>query len=91
MKRTLSFIGVLFLATFGSLSAGYKYGCSKEKQRIEIPSVEQIQTTLKTKGYYRGQIDGDYGRGTKEAHYRYEADQKAVECFAKYPAPKEWE
>jgi len=43
-----------------------------------IQSVRTIQTRLKELGYYEGEIDCDYGRGTKAAHEKYLNDRDAV-------------
>lgn len=41
-------------------------------------SVEELQKTLKNKGYYTGKIDGNFGEYTKKAVIHYQGDKKLV-------------
>ena len=37
-----------------------------------VPEVRQVQTTLRRLGYYRGDVDGDFGENTQNALERYQ-------------------
>lgn len=43
-------------------------------ERISLKMVEEIQSTLKEKGYYKGEVDGRPGLGTEEAIRAYQAE-----------------
>lgn len=44
-------------------------------------SLSDLQTQLKEKGYYKGDVDGKYGPQTKAAWERWYADSMAVEYY----------
>ena len=58
--------------------------------RRNIGLVGDIQSELKTKGYYNGKIDGQYGRGTRSAIIAYQnannlvADGEPTEYFLRH-------
>ncbi|MGJ8635066.1 MAG: peptidoglycan-binding domain-containing protein [Luteolibacter sp.] len=55
-----------------SKSHGKSYGHSSWNDRIEV----RAQMRLKRLGYYRGAIDGDFGRGSRAALVRFQHSKR---------------
>ena len=66
IKIIICFILILTLCSFG-VSALSKIGTRSEE-------VRQIQTALKQKGYYKGNVDGIFGTVTKNAVINFQRD-----------------
>ena len=71
--RFLSALLALVLVLSVSFSAMAKY--STIPFGTESSDVTSLQKALKSKGYYKGEVDGKFGQSTRSAVYRY---QKAV-------------
>jgi Putative peptidoglycan binding domain len=52
----------------------YSAGVSSSVDQYPDPNVTAVQTDLKKLGYYRGTIDGLFGRDTRDALARYQTD-----------------
>lgn len=74
MKKILkiSLVAVLIIA----ISSGFVSALSKVGSRSS--EVRQIQTVLKQKGYYSGNVDGIFGTGTKNAVIAFQKDNGLV-------------
>jgi peptidoglycan hydrolase-like protein with peptidoglycan-binding domain len=56
----------------------YSAGVSASVDQRPDPNVTSAQTDLAKLGYYRGAIDGLFGRDTRDAVARYQSDQKVA-------------
>lgn len=62
-------------------AAAEMQGLPNIRNRMKRESAQKLQLVLKEKGYYDGQIDGYYGRGTASAYNAAWEDQEAVRKY----------
>ena len=68
--RALAFLLALVLCLSVCCTAFAKYRTIPYGEVSD--DVRDMQTALKRKGFYRGSVDGDFGKGTRSAVYRYQ-------------------
>lgn len=67
-KLCLALALVLLLSAVGASAATVKYGSKGD-------AVRQVQTALKNLGYYKGEVDGDFGYSLYEAVWWFQNDK----------------
>ena len=74
-KRLCLVLAVLLSVSMGLVALAPAVEAASYKKGSSGAVVTQIQTKLKSWGYYTGPVDGIYGSGTQRAVYRVDLGQ----------------
>lgn len=74
MQCRTSFILKITVLAFGCFLASYASNLANEHSQVSSKTVKQVQTELKQKGHYEGDVDGILGPRTRAGLRRYQLE-----------------